>query len=318
MTALTTTCELFRRHASVFVDGELDPATQLELEQHAASCTACRDHLAFEHAYRLHVRDALAAPVIAPASLRERCLVALDREPEATLRSSSASRRYMVASAAAVLVVGVVALGQNFRRTEEDVSASLEDIVELHSSRLPADVAVATKEAEPPVAAVSRYFRDKVAFPVRPAEFESRDVRLVGARLSNVRARRAAALYYELSNGRRMTVVVTDAPMDSDVAEPVQLGNRSLFYRDVRGYPVPVRREAGLTYAFTGDADRDTLLRLAAQARVTYGERPPLARIDSARGVVVGGGPIRPCRLAEGARRPRKERSMNQACDFVL
>jgi hypothetical protein len=38
----------------------------------------------------------------------------------------------------------------------------------------------------------------------------------------------------------------------------------------VRGYPVPVRREAGLTYAFTGDADRETMLRLAAQARVTY------------------------------------------------
>jgi hypothetical protein len=105
---------------------------------------------------------------------------------------------------------------------------------------------------------------------VRPAEFESRDARLVGARLSNVRARRAAALYYELSNGRRMTVVVTDAPMEDDAAEPVQLGNRSLFYRDVRGYPVPVRREAGLTYAFTGDADRETLLRLAAGARVTY------------------------------------------------
>ena len=106
MTAITTTCELFRRHASVFVDGELDPATQLELEQHAASCAPCRDHLAFEHAYRLHVREALAAPVGAPASLRERCLVALDREPEAS--RSSMSRRYVVASAAAVLVVGVV------------------------------------------------------------------------------------------------------------------------------------------------------------------------------------------------------------------
>lgn len=263
----TTTCTLFRRHASVFVDGELDPKTQLELEQHAASCASCRDHLAFEHAYRLHVREALVAPVSAPASLRERCLLALDREPE---RKAAPSRRYAVASAAAVLVVGVVALGQNMRHASDEDVASLEDIVALHSSRLPADVAVPTKEPEPPMVAVSRYFRGKVAFPVRPAEFESREARLVGARLSNVRARRAAALYYELSNGRRMTVVVTDAPMEDDAAEPVQLGNRSLFYRDVRGYPVPVRREAGLTYAFTGDADRETLLRLAAGARVTY------------------------------------------------
>ncbi len=266
MTAATR-CELIRRHAGVFVDGELDPATQLELEQHIARCAACRDQLAFEHAYRHQVRDALAVPVAAPASLRERCLVALDREPQSA--RTHASRRVAVASAAAVLVVGVVALGPNLRTADDDIEASLEDIVSLHSSRLPADVAVA-KDVEPPMAAVSRYFRGKLAFPVRPAEFESREVRLVGARLSNVRARRAAALYYELANGRRMTVVVTDAPVDDDVAEPVQLGDRSLFYRDVRGYPVPVRREAGLTYAFTGDADRDTMLRLAAQARVTY------------------------------------------------
>ena len=121
----TTTCTLFRRHASVFVDGELDPKTQLELEQHAASCASCRDHLAFEHAYRLHVREALVAPVSAPASLRERCLLALDREPE---RKPAPSRRYAVASAAAVLVVGVVALGQNMRHASAEDVASREDI----------------------------------------------------------------------------------------------------------------------------------------------------------------------------------------------
>jgi anti-sigma factor RsiW len=195
----TTTCELFRRHASVFVDGELDPATQLELEQHAASCATCRDHLAFEHAYRLHVREALSPVVVAPASLRERCLLALDREPEPA--RAALPRRYVVASAAAVLVVGVVAMGQNLRSDADDITAGLEDIVALHSSHLPADVEVPTKEPGPPMAAVSRYFRGKVAFPVRPAEFASRDVRLVGARLSNVRTRRAAALYYELLNG---------------------------------------------------------------------------------------------------------------------
>lgn len=265
-------CELFRRHVGVFVDGELDPASQLELEQHTSSCANCREHLAFEHAYRVHLRDALTTPP-APASLHARIRLELDREPEQRKRSYvPVARRLSVplaSAAAVVLVVGVV--GQRSEPASERAGlADLEDIVALHSIRLPADVAVQPKEPQPPMQTVSSFFRGKVSFPVRPAEFDSRDVRLVGARLSNVRARRAAALYYETLAGQRLTVVVTDADVEDEAVQPLRFGDRSLFYRDVRGYPVPVRREAGLTYAFTGDVDRDTLVRLAAQARVTY------------------------------------------------
>ena len=31
-------CELFQRHVGAFVDGELDPATHIEFEEHVAGC----------------------------------------------------------------------------------------------------------------------------------------------------------------------------------------------------------------------------------------------------------------------------------------
>ncbi|MEO0326515.1 MAG: hypothetical protein AAF447_26450, partial [Myxococcota bacterium] len=186
------------------------------------------------------------------------------------------------AAAASLLVLGGMSLGappdDPTARTQVNGASMLDDVVALHSAELPADVRVeervnvAVRSAgppEPPLRRVARYFRDKVAFPVRPAVFDGRDVRLVGARLSNVRERRAAALYYDY-RGRRMTVVVTDALVGDAAGADGDVQGDSLTYRDVRGYAVPVRREAGLTYAFTGDLEREELLQLAASARVSH------------------------------------------------
>lgn len=264
-------CELFRRHVGALVDGELDPTTQIEFERHLEGCSACADFLAFETSYRGYVREALAVPP-APARLHARVLDNLRRvEPEAddVVRVVPLRLRYALPLAGAAALALVVGAAVNEEGDVEQAGvAALEDVVRLQSARLPADVSVEPRPNDAaPVQRVSSYFQGKVEFPVRPAEFANRDVRLVGARLSNVRERRAAALYYELRGGQRLTVVVTDA----NVAEGVEgAGRQGVIVRDVRGYPVGVRIHGGLTYAFTGDVDRETLARLAASARVRY------------------------------------------------
>jgi len=262
-------CELFRRHVGVLVDGELDPTTQIEFERHLERCSACAELLAFETTYRGYVRDAMAVPA-APPRLHARVLENLRQTapPADGVRVVPLRLRYalpLAGAAALALAAGVVDRG---RDVEQAGVAALEDVVRLQSARLPADVSVDPRPDESaPVQRVSSYFQGKVEFPVRPAEFVGRDVRLIGARLSNVRERRAAALYYELQGGRRLTVVVTDA----NVAAGIEGARRQgVVVRDVQGYPVGVRTHGGLTYAFTGDVDRETLARLAASARVRY------------------------------------------------
>jgi anti-sigma factor (TIGR02949 family) len=281
------TCRTVRQHVGALVDGELDPATQIEFERHVAACAPCQELLAFERSMREQVREALRGPR-APADLRGRILAALDAEPPASLSPEPARPRdegawgplrvftlrwrYAVplaaAAAAAAVFLGPPRAGQEEERAVAGgpsvaTSSLLQDVVQLHSHRLPADV------NGPEPARVVRYFDDKVAFPVRTAEFGRSDVRLTGGRLAHVRDRRAAALYYDV-RGRRMTLVVFEPPTGAPAPGQLRsrLGARGLYYQQVQDHVVPVRRHGGLTYALTGDLSRRQLLSLASSFQV--------------------------------------------------
>jgi hypothetical protein len=45
------------------------------------------------------------------------------------------------------------------------------------------------------------------------------------------------------------------------------VGNRIVTYDDVQNYTVPIFEHNGVVYAFTGDLDKASLLRLAGSAR---------------------------------------------------
>ena len=287
-------CAMVRRHVGAYLDGELEPASQLDFEGHLDGCAECQERLAFEVAFRDRVVEALG-DVQAPASLRQRVLLDLDQAEAKSEGSTSGaliriwspfakgdgSRRgrfsrvsIVAAAAAALLLFGGSAIGlSGASGTGVDAAglggslggaSLLEDVVRLHASSLPSDVPEAKRES------VARYFEGKVQFPVRPASFDRGDVHLVGARLSSFRDRRAAALYY-VAGGRRVTMVVLDSPPPALLtgAAHVLARGHEIYYRDVHGYTVPIRRQHGLTYVFTGDLPRPSLLDLVASAHVS-------------------------------------------------
>ena len=107
-----------------------------------------------------------------------------------------------------------------------------------------------------------------LASPVHPVELAARDARLVGARLSNVRERDAAAFTYDVG-GRRVTVMVFEPPPSRYLGtERANVEGHELHYRTVHGYTVPLVDHDGLTYAFTGELDSRSMMHLAATARV--------------------------------------------------
>lgn len=261
-------CELIDRRVGAYVDGELDPASMLDVERHVEACGRCQERVGFERRFRSLVSDSLSG-VEVPDALRlrlSRDLDALDVRDETVVLRRRALQVF-VAAAALTMIVGV---GHSSRSTPEPLVASqmvpsvprvtpvFDEVVRLHSSALPADVRVQAPSD------VVHYFRDKVSFPVTPAVFDGAEARLTGARLHPVGARTAAALYYDVG-GRRVTVVVMEG-QPSELAEPVPEGK--VVLRDVGGTTVPVRRHGNLTYVFTGDVDRETLMRLARSARV--------------------------------------------------
>jgi anti-sigma factor RsiW len=115
---------------------------------------------------------------------------------------------------------------------------------------------------------VAGWFRGKVGFPVRPVQFREPQVQFLGARISHVRERQAAALYYSV-NGHRVTMVIFEPPTTlRAVARRTRIGDTELYYQHVHGYTVPIMEHDGIAYTFTGDLDRQSLLRLAASAQM--------------------------------------------------
>jgi anti-sigma factor (TIGR02949 family) len=294
-------CRVVRRHLDALVDGELDTSAQVEFDSHLTTCPICREQAAFSRSVKRTIKAELGG-VRAPDRLRFRVLTALESSPAHDPREAKPApappfaeeaapasgrrgvrvwmlpARYAVpAAAAAVLIVAIGARTDDGDADDAAVAATtvplFDDVVRRHSSDHPAEI------AGPPQQVVG-WFRGKLDFPVRPVEFESQSARLLGARLSNVRERDAAAFYYEVG-GHRVTVLVFEPPQRTALSGPmpdqpfvgaqrVQVHGRELYYRQVRGYTVPVRQYDGLTYAFTGDLDRQSMIRLAASARVTH------------------------------------------------
>lgn len=290
-------CEVFRRSVDAIVDGEVDPTTHIELEQHLSECGPCRVHLSFARAFKSQVREALLEGT-APAApeLHERVLRALDAEE--TRRAAAQGQlpigaaetrpplglsgvrllpvraRYAVPAAAAAVALAVLAAheggnpdglaigeaGMDPTHASNGVSY-LEDVVDRHWREHPVEV------SGPPTQ-VASWFRGKLEFPVRPIEFEQPDVRLVGARISSVRNREAAAFFYDV-HGRRVTVMVFEgAGPVRHVIHQTRVEGRGIMYGRARGYTIPVVEHGGLTYAIAGDLDSRALLHLAATARV--------------------------------------------------
>ncbi len=262
-------CKLVRRHLGAFVDGELDPATQIEFERHLEACPGCQEGLAFERSFRQQTRESIGG-LRAPEHLWGRALHRLDEIDDARAEHTSLieirpmrwrQTGLIAAAAAAVLIIGgVVGLPDS---NDYKGAGMLQDVVDLHSKALPSDV-----EAEAPQEVV-RYFQGKTPFPVKPAQFEEPTVRFIGARYIKVGTRPAAALYYN-HGGRRMTLLVFQSPEIVRSAQRTQVGGRELYYYDVGGNVVTIRQHGGVNYAFFGDLDRPVLFQLAANARVAY------------------------------------------------
>ncbi|MGB5365607.1 MAG: zf-HC2 domain-containing protein [Polyangiales bacterium] len=262
------TCKLVRRHLGAFIDGELDPASQIEFERHLEACPVCQEHLAFERSFRQQAREAII-DVHAPEHLWSRTLHRFDEIDATRAERMSIEARPMrwrqtwpiAAAAAAVLIIGsVMGLPES---TAYQGAGMLQDVVNLHSQALPSDV-----RAEAPQDVV-RYFQGKTPFPVKPARFAEPGMKFVGARYIKVGAHPAAALYYN-HQGRRVTLLVFQSPEIVRNAHRTHVGGRELFYYNVGGNVVTIRRHGGVNYAFFGDLDRPVLFQLAANARVAY------------------------------------------------
>jgi hypothetical protein len=272
-------CALFSPQISSYVDGELDPGHNVDVEAHALRCTTCTERIKFLQTMRASIKR--TSSVRAPDALRTRMEGAMaaekNRVREADREAFGGTKlvgwKYAAALAAAATVVLSVAAAKN--RQEERFSGSsraamvdssmgfdslLDELVALHANPLPPET---TNPEE-----LNR-FDPLVGVPVRRPAFQPLGANFHGARVHAMRERRAALLQYTVEGNHRMTVYVFDPralAMQATRLQPRVVRERPVYVGKLRGYSVAAAEKGGVGYALATDFDDDRSAQLVLTA----------------------------------------------------
>jgi anti-sigma factor RsiW len=263
-------CEELIPFLDAYVDQELDAQDLGDMELHLRECDACRDRVAYQVSFKEHFRTVLSQ-TRAPDDLRARLLdqledmtVPLSAADSSVELSEPVSRRaawfrhaWVAAPLAAAL--GLVLLVPNFTvaPARSDVVPVVEQTVEWHNGNLPNEVSGDAQN-------ITKWFNDKVDFPVRLPRFQSDRVVLVGARLAHVQDRRAAYVAYEV-DGTRLSVMMFEGQGMVIPADRIRhVGTRDMMVVNQRGYEVALLQDDGVTYTITSELPEKAFLELVA------------------------------------------------------
>jgi anti-sigma factor RsiW len=228
------------------IDGELDAANVMALEQHVKTCPGCAEALADLASVRA-LTSIKGVGYSAPEPFRRRLKIALDAESR-PVRAPSPQRRGapwriwtagagVATLAAAAIVFTGIQTGPG-PLADELVNEHVRSMMETHLVDIP------TSDRH----VVKPWFDGKVAFAPTVIDFADKGFPLVGGRLDYVARQRAAALVYR----RRLHVI-------NVFVWPAS--GRDVFARDrtVNGYNLVHWTAGGLNYWAVSDLDPSDL-----------------------------------------------------------
>lgn len=257
-------CDDFETEIGCFIDGELAPPEQREVENHLNACPACKSHVAEQQKVKSLLRQTMQRPS-APAetaALLSRVRTTLDRDDgRGGWRWRLATVQPFVRAALGIFVPIVAALGLVLGYVET-IEPLITDSIVRHQRNLPLEVTGGPET-------VQSWFDGKVPFAV-PAPTLGPHCSLRGGRISHLGGREAALLQYD-KNGQKISVFVFDAqgmPSALRLRAPERriIGNREVFIEDTSGYHVAVFRDRGLGYAIAGSVDESQLIQMISAA----------------------------------------------------
>jgi anti-sigma factor RsiW len=270
-------CARVQTALQLYVDSELAPREELELEAHLLDCSACRQMYEELRAVVDTVRG--ARPLYDPSPRLQQKLESM--VGRAGRRRSLRLRHLGIPTALAAgtlfLLAGLPSLfhGGSFRAFAADTH------LRFASGRLPLDVT----SSEP--AEVSAWLERRMPFrltvPDHPADSsEPKAWSLVGARLMQYRGDEIAYLAYTMKSRPVSLLVSSGSEIQPSGGEVLRSGNLLFHFSEEKGLKLITWRDRGLVYALVSDVQVNN----AESCVVCHGsaaERPRFQNMSLAR-----------------------------------
>ena len=185
------TCAAARELVESYLDGELDPSVQAEVEDHLTTCSSCAEKHARARQLQMDIRT--QAPYYdPPPGLERRVRAALAQAAKSEAKPGSGAWQWM-AIAAAILLTCSLALNFSLFRSHRDTLA--QNLVSSHVRSL-----MGTHLLDVPSSdrhTVKPWFNGKLDFSPDVKDFASQGFPLIGGRIEYLEDRPVAALVYQ-------------------------------------------------------------------------------------------------------------------------
>ena len=182
-------CEEIRHFIDAYLDGELDSARQIEVEQHLTNCPSCRSLLEERQAFRAFFVAAVS-DYKAPPQLEAKVLAAVRQVP--TRRKVSLWQQPWIYATAVVALSVCLALRILFPDTEKEFARQA---VLRHSSSLSTSHLVQVASPNPVV--VKPWLTARLDFAPPLVGSPAAGYSLVGGRVDEIEHRSVATLVYK-------------------------------------------------------------------------------------------------------------------------
>lgn len=244
------TCDDFAPFIDTFIDGEFDELEQAEAQAHLDDCEQCRQRVEQQARFKQHFKASLSAER-APEHLRLNINKLLEQElAQQKSATPNAARQYGLIAAPLIAALSLAFILPSFTIAPAASSQQLPIVtqpVEWHRGNYPLEI----QSSQPQE--ITRWFSDKVDFPVRIPQLQDKDAKLVGARLAHIQDRRAAYLLYDV-RGARLSVMMFQGDGLTVPSDKVRkIADRDVALINAKGYDVAVMQNQGITFTMTSE-----------------------------------------------------------------
>lgn len=254
-------CWEVRPYLESLVDDALDQDTKSLIESHLAACQQCSQILRVQHRMKQLLKST-SERVQAPESLRQRILAQMDQLDREESQRESIWQRYFLPQIWVPALVGLFLLAAFFWITYLSPPAPLLEAIEYHARYQTHRPVEGISSSDP--ARVREWLSAKLAFPV-PVPLIP-ELTLVGGWIETVDKQKIANILYQKNNQIFSLLIQIDREQVTQLPTNRQIGSRSIYVGEAKGYTAVLWKDDGMSCAFVGNLPEQELLRYALQA----------------------------------------------------